>query len=420
MPIAGTVIGVGTIPKGKWNLAIKLNSAVDVDVQLYDMDDPACPDGKAIIAYSDKRDDPCGKGVLGNNFAEFGAKEQTVYKGMAISYSGYSGVDGNLGKEYIIIEGEVLTTLQMKAFAFLAGSAVISYEHGFSQTAVCLGILPREGSFTEEVPEGETVVIGDIAVGKKNLLVKLASEEDVDIQLYDVGDKAKESCPDNGQAIVAYSEEDNTCAKGALGNNDGKEESTTYAGLNFTYSGYYGGQTESTYGNEWIKIDGVTNTVLTMKAFGFAAGRSTISYEFFDVPPANEIPTSPSIHWLAGKNKKESLTNNFVGTPEDTIIVRRGDSFKSLIFCGDRAITKEMITGKITGKVASENYRGNPRELDVDFTVQDYPNDQVTFDVHKDGDNRYYITGTLLSTAPAGDYELTVTIDEPDAILSLR
>jgi len=36
-------------------------------------------------------------------------------------------------------------------------------------------------------------------------------------------------------------------------------------------------------GDELIKIDGVTNLDSEMKVFGFASGRATVEYEFYEV-----------------------------------------------------------------------------------------------------------------------------------------
>ena len=46
---------------------------------------------------------------------------------------------------------------------------------------------------------------------------------------------------------------------------------TTYKGMTITYSGYNGDGTN--YGNEFITVKGEVATPLTMKAFGYAAGR---------------------------------------------------------------------------------------------------------------------------------------------------
>lgn len=223
LPTAGETVTIGEISPGKWNLLIKLESLKDVDVQLFDKSDEGCDGGeKAIIAYSETSG--CSKGTLGNND---GTSESTTYKGMSISYSGYYGVDGKVGFEYIKLEGVVTSTLVMKAFAFEAGTAKVSYEWGYTRTPCCLGTAPCGGSMTASVEEGSTVDIGEIVINKADLSITLTAEKDVDVTLYDVSDAAKETCPGTGKPIIAYSEDSGVCLQGPLGNNDGTEESTT-------------------------------------------------------------------------------------------------------------------------------------------------------------------------------------------------
>jgi|TARA_B110000305_G_C19104863_1_gene476962 hypothetical protein len=82
---------------------------------------------------------------------------------MSISYSGYYGVSGIPGKEFIKISGEVLTPLEMRAFAFEAGTAAVAYEWGYTQTSCCLGILPcGPFSFATMVEKDKTVEIGEV------------------------------------------------------------------------------------------------------------------------------------------------------------------------------------------------------------------------------------------------------------------
>ena len=81
---AGVVVEVGAIPKGKWNVKIRLTASADVDVQIFDSGlISEFPDGKAIIAYCE--DTGCNKGVLGNND---GTDESTTHAGMTVGYSG--------------------------------------------------------------------------------------------------------------------------------------------------------------------------------------------------------------------------------------------------------------------------------------------------------------------------------------------
>ena len=163
---------------------------------------------------------------------------------MKITYSGYMGVDDNPGKEFIEIDGVGSTNLMMKAFAFAAGKAKIEYEFDRVQTGCCLGIRPCTGQFSSNVPEGGTVDIGTIPDGKVDLEVRLFSEKDVDIQLFDKGDVSTYA---DGKGIVAYCE--GTCNQGALGNNDGSAEETTYKQRVYKYSGY-AGDAESQVGCE--------------------------------------------------------------------------------------------------------------------------------------------------------------------------
>ena len=102
------------------------------------------------------------------------------------------------------------------------------------------------GSFSQTIAKDQTVDIGEIPLDKKNLRVELsAGRDDVDIQLFDLDDTTCAS--QGGQAIIAYSSETSGCGVGVLGNNDGNEESTTYQGLQYKYSGYFGGGTAATY-----------------------------------------------------------------------------------------------------------------------------------------------------------------------------
>ena len=71
-----------------------------------------------------------------------------------------------------------------------------------------------------------------------------------------------------------------SCNHGTLGNNDGSPEFAVHSGLNYSYSGYHGGQTEATYGHEFVALAGTTNLPLEMRAFGYAAGTANIQYQY--------------------------------------------------------------------------------------------------------------------------------------------
>ena len=107
---------VGEIPKNIDNLNILLNSMVDVDVQLYG------EDGTAIVKWAASSQD---KGLLS------GANKQSInYKGMHIEWSGYNGVDGKRGNEYIKVTPQTTEKLTMKVFGYKSGQADVTYSWG--------------------------------------------------------------------------------------------------------------------------------------------------------------------------------------------------------------------------------------------------------------------------------------------------
>mmetsp|Transcript_40181 Transcript_40181/g.107699 ORF Transcript_40181/g.107699 Transcript_40181/m.107699 type:complete len:172 (-) Transcript_40181:122-637(-) len=167
----------------------------------------------------------------------------------------------------------------MKAFAFEAGEALVEYEWDRVQTTCCLGTAACTGSFSSSIAKGGTVDIGSIPTGKKNLKVNLECSSDVDIQLFDLEDTSSFS---DGKAIIAYCEDTSTDNCGALGNNDGSAESTTYYSRTYAYSGYEG--VDGKAGYEWVKVSGVLNRELMMKAYGYAAGDAAITYEYVVYP----------------------------------------------------------------------------------------------------------------------------------------
>ena len=136
---------------------------------------------------------------------------------------------------------------------------------------------PFAGTFTLDIEKNSVVNIGTIPRGKKNIWVRLYAHADLDIQLYDTEDNSTHS---EGKAIVGYCSE-KQCNKGLLGNNDGSEEAAQYKGLTYEYSGYNGDG--KSLGNEYLRVNGVSNTELSMKAFGFAAGSAIISYSYYEV-----------------------------------------------------------------------------------------------------------------------------------------
>ena len=65
--------------------------------------------------------------------------QATTYNGMMIEYSGYFGVENKAGKEYIKINGEVKSPLQIRILARENGKANVEYSWGNSRSPCCLG-----------------------------------------------------------------------------------------------------------------------------------------------------------------------------------------------------------------------------------------------------------------------------------------
>lgn len=118
------------------------------------------------------------------------------------------------------------------------------------------------GSFVQQVAEGDFATVGEIPANKKNVRVELTSVTDVDIQLID---------QETGVEVVAW--------PGGLLNGP-SHECVTHRGVRYCYSGYNGDQTYAGLGNESISIEGVSNTSLLMRVFGYRGGNATVDYSF--------------------------------------------------------------------------------------------------------------------------------------------
>ena len=141
----GKIKSLGLIPTGKWNVEVRLSAAADVDIQLYDQDDNSSySEGAAVVAWCDRdADKKCNLGVLGSD----AGLSSSAYRDMAhVEYSGYDGVGGQPGKEYIKIEGVTSQNLAMKAFAYQAGEAKVFYKFDRVQTGCCMGVTACTGA----------------------------------------------------------------------------------------------------------------------------------------------------------------------------------------------------------------------------------------------------------------------------------
>jgi hypothetical protein len=233
---------IGDIPANKSNVYIQLDAgAVDVDIQLIDQ-----TNGTEIIAWPN--------GVLGSS----GSEACASYQGLEYCYSGYEGVNGQSGVEWISIQGVTNRTLTMKAFGYEAGDAVINYS--WDAIEGCGDYDVGNGTFSQNIPyrEDPATEIGVIPAGKAQVKVNLNSAVDVDVQLFD-----------GSTPIIQW-------PNGLL--NGASKESVEYKGMKITYSGYNGDGTG--YGNEYIQISGITSADLTMRAYGYQAGVANVEYEW--------------------------------------------------------------------------------------------------------------------------------------------
>nr|ABY56067.1 phospholipase A1 [uncultured bacterium pFosPlaG] len=146
---------------------------------------------------------------------------------------------------------------------FIASSAFAGFDWG---GASCSG----SGTFQQAIARNDVVVVGDIPVGKQEVLIELRSDQDVDIQLFD---------KNTGLKIVQWPD-------GIL--NGPSKGTTLHGGFVIEYSGYNGDGTGS--GHEYIKIYGTVDEPLTMKAFGYAAGTATVEYSWEGTENCTEGP----------------------------------------------------------------------------------------------------------------------------------
>ena len=103
---------VGEIPKGISNLSVTLNAANDIDMQLFSAS------GKAIVSWKPQ-------GLLS------GPTQKSIsYNGMKIEWSGYEGVNGKKGNEYIKISGNITEALTLKVYGYETGEASVNYHWG--------------------------------------------------------------------------------------------------------------------------------------------------------------------------------------------------------------------------------------------------------------------------------------------------
>merc|ERR1712224_461452 len=112
-------VNVGLIPAGKVNVRIELNTNKDVDTELW------TPDGKrAIVGWQ------CGshqKKKLIAKCIDSATAKTAKFRDITIKTSGYLGMKGKFGHEFIQIVGKSKYAFLIRAFAYEAGTANVKY-----------------------------------------------------------------------------------------------------------------------------------------------------------------------------------------------------------------------------------------------------------------------------------------------------
>lgn len=237
------IVEIGKIPTGMGNINVRLSSGSDVDIQLIDV-----ATGEAIVAW------PYG---LLNQSSEACA----THAGLEYCYSGYNGVDGQRGNEWIQLNGVSNRELMMTAFGYNAGYAQVTYSWSATEDCIDQG----SGSFSQPVDRYRTRVVGTIPAGKTNVSVSLESQSgaDIDIQLFAGREK-----------IVAW----DLYGDHGLLSGPTQETINDWNGLRITYSGYNGRNNNP--GLEDITISGTLPVNLTVKVFGYEAGYADVVYSW--------------------------------------------------------------------------------------------------------------------------------------------
>jgi len=116
---------VGTIPAGTQdvNIYLKSDNGEDIDIQLYDLSDTSTfSEGAAIVAYC-KTPSTCNYGPFTDDDPITG----TTVGGIPVAYSGWNGMDGDQGYEYISLTGTTTVDMDVYAYGYKAGTATVEY-----------------------------------------------------------------------------------------------------------------------------------------------------------------------------------------------------------------------------------------------------------------------------------------------------
>lgn len=233
---------IGTIPAGIKDLRIDLTAVNDLDIELWDGD-------TFVVGWESD----------GQKAQIYSATEITGgYNGVKITWSGWNGVGGSLGNEYIQINGTTANSFVMKAFGYQAGDVAVVYS--WEGTGGSGPAASGTGKFSKKISLNDRATIGTIPQGIEDLYIQLTATADLDIELWD------------GKNFVVGWESDGASAQVT----SATETSGKYNGVVVTWSGWNG--VGGNRGNEFIRLSGVTGNSFVMKVFAFQAGSVDVVY----------------------------------------------------------------------------------------------------------------------------------------------
>ncbi|CAA6800912.1 MAG: Unknown protein [uncultured Sulfurovum sp.] len=280
---------VGTIPEGIQGLRVELTSDMDVDIRLYGQNDDK------IVHWP--------YGILHLSY------EQTdTYQGVSVTYSGYNGVNGQKGHEFIEVSGSTPTSMTMKAFGYRAGYANVNYS--WTGKDNCNGSENGRGHFEQEISHEAISLVGTIPPYIDNLEINLTSETDIDIQLYG----------EDGTAIVKW-------PAGLL--NGARVQEIHYHGMHIEWSGYNGLGGEQ--GHEYIRIYGLTTETLTMKVYGYQAGFADVDYSWGNGENNDSDTEAPIITLVGETNVTVNIGQMYVDAEATAYDNKDGDISANIV-----------------------------------------------------------------------------------------
>lgn len=243
---AWETLTIGEIPAGQNNVRVELSSTQDVDVVLFDV-----ATGATLVGWP--------SGLL-----RAADEACTNWSGVRICYSGYNGDQsvGGAGNEYISIDGELPTAIEMGVYGFVSGQANVAYR--WTAASDCAG--EGDGTFNQALASSELVEVGVIREGIRDVVIELTAQGTADLDLV---------LRDGATSLVEWPI---GLLRGAA------PAEAVYEGMTIRYSGYEG--IDGAPGNERVEIDVVTRP-LTMYAFGFEPGVARVDYQWGT--PSDEV-----------------------------------------------------------------------------------------------------------------------------------